>query len=226
MNRIAILLFLAGAVLGTARAAAQQLPPATFSDPARAAKLAAAYPAIDSLFTAMAAREHIPGAAWGIVIDGKLAHVSAAGVRDVATRAPVDTNSVFRIASMTKSFTAASILMLRDEGKLSLNDPAEKWVPELKGLRPTTDSPVLTIRMLLSHDTGWPEDNPWGDQQLSIADSTLSRMIKQGIPFSHAPNTAYEYSNYAFMILGRIVAKAAACRIPSSCRLACSRRSA
>ena len=134
--------------------------------------------------------------------------VSAAGVRDISSHAPVDTNSVFRIASMTKSFTAASILMLRDEGKLSLDDPAERWVPELKGLRPTTDSPVLTIRMLLSHDTGWPEDNPWGDQQLSIADSTLSRMIKQGIPFSHAPNTAYEYSNYAFMILGRVVSKA------------------
>ncbi len=109
---------------------------------------------------------------------------------------------------MTKSFTAASILLLRDEGKLSLDDPAEKWIPELKGLRATKDSPTLTIRMLLSHDTGWPEDNPWGDQQLSIADSTLSRMIAHGIPFSHAPNTAYEYSNYAFMILGRIVSRA------------------
>jgi CubicO group peptidase (beta-lactamase class C family) len=195
------------ALLPALRAAAQ-LPPAQFTDPDRAAKLAAAYPAIDSMFHAIAAREHIPGAAWGIVVDGKLAHVSAAGVRDISSHAPVDTNSVFRIASMTKSFTAASILMLRDEGKLSLDDPAERWVPELKGLRPTTDSPVLTIRMLLSHDTGWPEDNPWGDQQLSIADSTLSRMIKQGIPFSHAPNTAYEYSNYAFMILGRIVSKA------------------
>ncbi len=208
MSRFARCLLFAAAIIPAARGAAQQLPAAQFTDPDRAAKLAAAYPAIDSLFAAMAAREHIPGAAWGIVIDGKLGHIGAAGVRDIATKSPVDTNSVFRIASMTKSFTAASILLLRDEGKLSLDDPAEKWIPELKGLRATKDSPTLTIRMLLSHDTGWPEDNPWGDQQLSIADSTLSRMIAHGIPFSHAPNTAYEYSNYAFMILGRIVSRA------------------
>jgi CubicO group peptidase (beta-lactamase class C family) len=213
MNRLSRCLLLAAAIIPLARAAAQ-LPPAQFTDPDRAAKLAAAFPAIDSILTAFALREHIPGAAWGIVVDGKLAHVSAAGLRDIATRAAVDTNSVFRIASMTKSFTAASILLLRDEGRLSLDDPAERWVPELKGLRPTTDSPVLTIRMLLSHDSGWPEDNPWGDQQLSIADSTLSRMIRGGIPFSHAPNTAYEYSNYAFMILGRIVAKASGMTYP------------
>jgi len=182
---------------------------AQFTDPDRTAKLARAFPAIDSLFAAYAAREHIPGASWGVVIDDHLAHAAPFGVRDIATHAPVDTNSVFRIASMTKSFTAVAILMLRDEGKLSLDDLAEKWIPELKSLHyPTTDSPRLTIRMLLSHDTGWPEDNPWGDQQLSISDSALGAMVARGIPFSHAPNTAYEYSNYAFMLLGRVVTRA------------------
>ena len=67
----------------------------------------------------------------------------------------MDTNTVFRIASMTKSFTALAILKLRDEGKLSLDDPAEKYVPELRALKyPTTDSPKLTIRQLLSHSAG------------------------------------------------------------------------
>ena len=118
------------------------------------------------MFAEFARAAHVPGAAWGIVIDGELAHSGAAGVREVATDAPVDADTVFRIASMTKSFTAMSILKLRDEGKLTLDDPAERYVPELKGLRyPTTDSPRITIRHLLTHSEGFPEDNPWGDHE-------------------------------------------------------------
>ncbi|PYQ77203.1 MAG: hypothetical protein DMG01_15600 [Acidobacteria bacterium] len=101
-----------------------------------------------------------------------------------------------------------SILELRDEGKLSLDDSAEKYVPELASLKyPTTDSPKITVRHLLSHSEGFPEDNPWGDQQLSIGDDQLSQMLRGGIPFSNAPGVAYEYSNYGFMILGRIVGR-------------------
>src|SRR5690348_803182 len=98
--------------------------PARFADPERLAKLSSAFAEIDRVFREQAEREHIPGAAWAIVIDGRVAHAGVAGVRDVDTRAPVDTNTVFRIASMTKSFTAMAILKLRDEGKLSLDDPA------------------------------------------------------------------------------------------------------
>src|SRR5215208_5890402 len=175
----------------------------------RVSRLVSAMPAVDKLITDFTQREHIPGAAWGVIIDGKLVHVGVTGFRDVASKSPVDSSTVFRIASMTKSFTAMSILKLRDEGKLSLDDPAEKWVPELEGLKyPTTDSPRLTIRHLLSHSTGFPEDNPWGDQQLAVSDSEMGRMMRRGIPFSNAPGVAYEYSNYGFAILGRIVTKA------------------
>ena len=151
-------------------------------------------------------RTHVPGAAWGIVIDGELAHVGVAGVRDVAAKAPVDQNTVFRIASMTKSFTAMAILKLRDEGKLSLDMPAERFVPELKNLRyPTSDAPKITVRDLMSHAAGFPEDNPWGDQQLAASEADFTRMLAAGIPFSNVPGVAYEYSNYGFAILGRIV---------------------
>src|SRR5882762_7005553 len=128
-----------------------------------------AFAELDRLFQDFAAQAHVPGAAWGIVIDGQLAHTGAAGVRDVAAKAPVDADTVFRIASMTKSFTAMAILKLRDEGKLSLDDPAERHVPELKSLAyPTSDSPRITIRHLLSHAEGFPEDNPWGDRRCRI----------------------------------------------------------
>jgi CubicO group peptidase (beta-lactamase class C family) len=180
-----------------------------FSDPARVAKLSSAFADIDRVFRTYAEREHIPGAVWGIIIDGKLAHVGVTGYRDVAAKSPVDSGTVFRIASMTKSFTALAILKLRDEGKLSLDDLAERWVPELKGLKyPTSDSPRITIRHLMSHAEGFPEDNPWGDQQLAVTDDEMSRMMRAGIPFSNAPGVAYEYSNYGFAILGRIVTKA------------------
>jgi CubicO group peptidase (beta-lactamase class C family) len=182
-------------------------PPAQFADPDRVSKLAAAYPEIDRMMRSFTDQAKVPGIAYGIVVDGRLAHMGVVGLRDVKTGAPVDTATVFRIASMTKSFTAVAILQLRDAGAISLDDPAERYVPELKNLRyPTGDSPKLTIRHLLSHSAGFPEDNPWGDQQLADTDEDLSRMIRGGIPFSTSPGTSYEYSNYGFAILGRIVA--------------------
>ena len=182
-------------------------PPARFADADRAARLRAAFPAVDSIMRAFAQRARVPGIAYGIVIDGQLAHIGTAGFRELSARAPMDTSSVFRIASMTKSFTAVAILQLRDAGRLSLDDPAERYVPELSSLRyPTTDAPKITIRHLLTHSEGFPEDNPWGDQQLAATDDEMAAMMRAGIPFSTVPGTAYEYSNYGFAILGRIVA--------------------
>jgi CubicO group peptidase (beta-lactamase class C family) len=186
--------------------AADRVPPPVFTDPQRVAKLESAFPEIDQLFRAFAERLHVPGIAYGIIIDGRLAHTGALGYRDATTKAPVDADTVFRIASMTKSFTALCIMKLRDEGKLSLDDPAERYVPELAGLvPPTADSPRITIRHLLSHAEGFPEDNPWGDRQLAATDDEMAAMMKRGIPFSTVPGTAYEYSNFGFAILGRIV---------------------
>jgi CubicO group peptidase (beta-lactamase class C family) len=171
------------------------------------ARLAGAFADIDRLFRDFATQSHVPGAAWGIVVDGELAHAGVTGLRDLTSKSAVDRDTVFRIASMTKSFTAMSILKLRDAGRLSLDDPAEWYVPELAGLAyPTTDSPRITIRHLLSHSSGFPEDNPWGDQQLADSEEELSQMLRRGIPFSNAPGLAYEYSNFGFAILGRIVA--------------------
>ena len=183
------------------------MPPARFSDPERLTKLRNALPAIDRVMLDFAERSRVPGIAYGIVVDGQVVHLGVSGLREVPTKTPVDSSTVFRIASMTKSFTALAILQLRDAGKLSLEDPAEKFVPELRSVRyPTSDAPKITIRHLLSHSGGFPEDNPWGDQQLSATDAEMGRMMRAGIPFSTAPGTAYEYSNFGFAILGRVVA--------------------
>ncbi len=192
--------------LGFLGLAAHAAPPVAFEDPDRRTKLAAAYPEVDRVMREFVARENVPGAAWGIVIDGELAHIGTAGLRDVEGGQPVRGDSVFRIASMTKSFTAMAILKLRDQDKLSLDDPVERHVPELRGLRPlSSDAPRITLRHLLTMSAGFPEDNPWGDQQLGISEQAFSALMRSSIPFSNAPGVAYEYSNYAYAILGRVI---------------------
>ena len=180
-----------------------------FTDPERRAKLEAALPEIDKLFEQFWQERRTPGLVYGVVIDGEIVRMKAFGVRERATNDPVTPDTVYRIASMTKSFTALAILKLRDEGKLSLDDPVAKWIPEFARMSyPTSDSPAITIRHLLTHGAGFPEDNPWGDRQLGVSDETLTQWLKAGIPFSTPPNTEFEYSNYGFGLLGRIVAKA------------------
>ena len=182
------------------------VPPAAFADPERAAKLRQALPEIERLFDAWVERQRFPGAVMGVLIDGQPVLVRTAGVRHVASGAPVTPRTVFRIASMTKSFTALAILELRDQGRLSLDDDVARYVPELATLGyPSADAPVLTIRHLLTHAEGFPEDNPWGDRQLAQPDSVVTRWLREGIPFSTVPGLHYEYSNYGFAILGRIV---------------------
>ena len=203
------IIFLATLTVTAALAASDAYPPPRFTDPSRVAKLESAMPEIDRIFRAYAAEQRIPGMIWGVVIDGRVAHVASAGVRDRASNAPVAASTAFRIASMTKSFTALAIMKLRDDGKLSLDDAVSKWIPEFASMPlPTRDSAPLRVRQLMSHSAGFPEDNPWGDQQLSATDEALDQWLGAGIPFSTPPGTRYEYSNYAFGLLGRIVAKA------------------
>jgi CubicO group peptidase (beta-lactamase class C family) len=184
------------------------VPTARFEDSARLTKLAGAYQAVDKAFRAPVEAGATPGMAWGVVVDGELVHTGVAGVREVSSKAPVEPRTAFRIASMTKSFTAAAILQLRDAGKLSLEDRVDRWVPELRGWRPATaDAPPLTVRMLLTHGGGFPEDNPWGDRQLALTDDAFSRMLKGGLFRSTSPGTEFEYSNTGFALLGRIVTR-------------------
>jgi CubicO group peptidase (beta-lactamase class C family) len=191
---------------GPRRFATEPLPEPRFADPERARKLAAAFPEIEKAFLERVERQHMPGAVLGIIIDGQLVWVKSAGVADIKSRAPVTPDTVFRIASMTKSFTAMAILKLRDDGRLSLDDPVSKYVPSLADLPyPTKDSPALTIRHLLSHSEGFPEDNPWGDRQLAQSDDAIKKFMQSGIPFSNAPGVAFEYSNFGFAILGQVV---------------------
>jgi CubicO group peptidase (beta-lactamase class C family) len=167
-------------------------------------------PEIDALFARFQADAHVPGMVYGVVKDGKLAYVKGVGVQNLDDNSAVTADSRFRIASMTKAFTALAILKLRDDGKLRLDDLAEAHVPEMRGWTyPTKDSPRIRIRDLLHHVGGLVTDDPWGDRQQILPQADFTRMIAAGVPFSRVPQSSHEYSNYGYALLGRIVANAA-----------------
>jgi CubicO group peptidase (beta-lactamase class C family) len=162
--------------------------------------------AIDTIFSDFQKTSNAPGLVYGIVAGGRLVHLRALGVQDLEAKRPVTADSLFRIASMSKAFTALAVLKLRDEGKLSLDDLAEKHVPEMRSWRyPTADSPRIRVRDLLSHAGGFVTDDPWGDRQQVIGEAEFTQMLKTGVPFTRAPGTAFEYSNFGYALLGRIV---------------------
>jgi CubicO group peptidase (beta-lactamase class C family) len=134
-----------------------------------------------------------PGLAYGIVAGGKLAHSGGLGERRAGGPAP-DADTVFRIASMTKSFTAAVVLVLRDAGALALDDRAADYVPELAGLRlPSSDCPRVTIRHLLTMTAGFPADDPWGDRQQGLDPAEFARLLADGeVRCAWAPGTRFE----------------------------------
>lgn len=160
----------------------------------------------DRIFEEYQLDAHIPGLVYGVVANGQLVHVKGFGIQDTDAKRPVTADSLFRIASMSKAFTALTILKLRDEGKLRLDAPAEDYVPEMKGWKyPTSDSPKITVRDLLSHAAGFVTDNPLGDRQTPMPEDEFTKILKAGVPLTRAPEMAYEYSNMGYGILGRII---------------------
>ena len=150
--------------------------------------------------------KHIPGVAYGVVVGGELVHSRGIGTLRIGEAATPNADSVFRIASMTKSFTAATVLSLRDEGRLGLDEPIAAYVPELGGLAlPTADSRPLTIRQLLTMSSGLATDDPWGDRQQGLDPEAFSELLRGPLTFAWPPGTRFEYSNLGYGILGRLI---------------------
>ncbi len=177
-----------------------------FEDSASFNKMEAAFPVIEKIYREYAERNHFPALSFGVIAGGKLVYSGSVGTSDVKSNTPATAKTLFRIASMSKSFTAMAILKLRDEGKLSLTDPASKYIPEMKGTGALTqDAPAITIQNLLTMSAGFPEDNPWGDRQLDAPDEELLKQVSEGISFSTVPGVTFEYSNLGFALLGKII---------------------
>ena len=160
---------------------------------------------VDALAAGYHQRGGQPGLAYGIVAGGELVHAAGLGERHLGGPPP-DAGTVFRIASMTKSFTASAILTLRDDGLLKLDDLAEDYVPELRGWPLVSrDSARISIRHLLTMTAGFPTDDPWGDRQQGLPLQDFAHFLSKGVSFNCAPGIRFEYSNLGYAILGRVI---------------------
>ncbi len=165
-------------------------------------------PELQNLIMNHAEAKNIPGIAYGIVVDNELVVASATGLINIDKNLPATSKSAFRIASMTKSFTAMAIMKLRDEGKLSLSDPVSQYIPEMSTVEYLAeDSPIIDIENLLTMTAGFPEDNPWGDRQLHESNQMLIDLIADEVSFSNVPSYSFEYSNTGYALLGNIVSR-------------------
>lgn len=151
-------------------------------------------------------RDQQPGLAIGIVHDGDLIWGKGYGIADTDHAIPVTLDTRFRIASVTKTFTATAILQLRDAGKLRLDDTAAQyldWYPYRYD-----DAPYITIRNLLTHTAGLPRDahKPlWSAFDAPTKDEFIAA-IEQRQP-TQPPNNKFAYSNFGYSLLGAIIAQ-------------------
>lgn len=161
--------------------------------------------AIDKLATEALARTGVPSASVAVVKDGQIVYLKAYGDARLEPRLPATPEMRYSIGSISKQFTAAAILMLQEQGKLSLDDKVSKFIPNL------TRANEVTIRQLLSHTSGyqdyWPQDYVMPMMLQSVtAQKILDTWARKPLDFE--PGTKWQYSNTNYVIAGVIVEKA------------------
>ncbi|HEV2541019.1 MAG TPA: serine hydrolase domain-containing protein [Frateuria sp.] len=146
-----------------------------------------------------------PGAALLVLRDGKPLLRKGYGLADLERHAKVTPATDFRLASVSKQFTAAAILLLAEDGKLTLDDSIRHWLPSLPA---TTDQ--VTLRQLLSHTGGLIdyEDLIPPNRTAQLDDQDVLRMLSATPRSYFAPGSAYRYSNSGYVLLGLVVEKA------------------
>jgi D-alanyl-D-alanine carboxypeptidase len=160
---------------------------------------------IDELAAAALAKTGVPSASVAVVKDGQIAYVKAYGDARLDPAVPAKPGMRYSIGSISKQFTATAILLLQEQGKLSLDDPVGKF---LSGL---TDGGKVTIRELLSHTSGyqdyWPQDYV---MPMMLQPVTAQKILDEWgrKPLDFEPGTKWQYSNTNFVIAGLIVEKA------------------
>ena len=155
----------------------------------------------------------------GVVLiadNGQPIYHRAFGTSDINTGSANDTTSIFELASVSKQFTSMAIMMLNEEGRLSYEDPVEKFIPGLpyKG---------ITIRHLLNHTSGLPDyqsvmDQYWDKTKVAANKDNIEYLIRYSPPTVFEPGSRYEYSNTGYMLLGSVVEAASGHDFISFCK--------
>jgi len=163
---------------------------------------------LDEAFTFIknyAKTKNISTLSCGVVNKSSLIGSCHSETTDEELSQTVDINSQFRIASISKSFTAAAILRLRDNGFLELDQPVNDHIPNINFIYPFVNSPKVTVRQLLVMTSGLPNCDPWSDRKLDMSQEEIERVFTSGVFLSHTPGTNAIYSSFGYAILGQIV---------------------
>ncbi len=139
-----------------------------------------------------------------IIKNGKVIWAAAFGYTTQDNDIAADTSTIYRIGSITKTFTATLLMQLVEERKMKLDDPVEKYVPEIKSLKGYSDKTIITLRQLASHTSGLKREPDMPGASLGPVEQWESKLLSC-IPytsFSSSPGTSYQYSNIGYALLG------------------------
>jgi CubicO group peptidase (beta-lactamase class C family) len=174
------------------------------------------FSAVDSFFSGKVAEKQLAGAVTLVAREGEIVHFRPYGYRDIEQSLPMDKNAVIPIASMTKIFTSIGILILQEEGKLTIDDPVEKYFPQFRHLKVYVKSGSLetedlatkpTIRHLLTHTSGFlyggKSYDEAGFREWNRPLSEFTNKIT-AIPLAFQPGTNWKYS-YSYDVLGHLI---------------------
>ncbi len=181
---------------------AADTPPPLAQNP----EVAAALEVFDAWVDWTARNREQPGVSIGIVYDQELVWAKGYGYADLAKKVPATPSTAYRIASISKTFTAHALLQLRDAGKLQLDDPVSKWIPELQLAKVDPESPPITIRNLLTHTAGIPREvdgTYWNDMNFPSREAMLPVLNRMGVVWE--PDKQWKYSNVALSLAGYVV---------------------
>jgi CubicO group peptidase (beta-lactamase class C family) len=149
-------------------------------------------------------RQEIAGAVTMVVSKDRVLHLESAGLADVAAHKPMQADTVFWIASMTKPITATAVLMLQDEGKLDVHDPVAKYLPEFANLKTPSGQPAnLTLIQILTHTSGLGEAGGPAAREAK----TLADLVPQWLaaPMQFEPGSRWSYCQSGINAAGRVV---------------------
>ncbi|MFC1526989.1 serine hydrolase [Candidatus Latescibacterota bacterium] len=171
------------------------------------ADIAGTLDVLEAWMGGQAAQQELPGLSVGVVIGDELVWQRGFGFSDTQARTPADGDTIYRIASISKTFTSTAVLQLRDQGKLRLDDPVHEYLPWFCLDRTSDDGLPVTLRHLLTHTAGLPREAAfpyWSDFQFPTREQLVETLPTQSAAF--APERRFKYSNLGLALAGEVLA--------------------
>lgn len=163
----------------------------------------AAFIYLDSLVESLRKEQNIPGLSVAVVFGEEMVWGKGYGWADMEKKIPASTKSIYRIASITKLFTATMLMQLRDKDKLQLDDPLIKYIPGFKIKNPFKGTRPITLRQIASHSSGLPREAPLDylrTLEFPAIEEILESLKEAALIFK--PLTEFKYSNVGISLLG------------------------